>query len=759
MNTRHKTLWIAIVAAGFAMAAGVRAQDEYGFEDTSAAKPGAVYENFIEIGGGYTDDGNGKFGEYTTGVTDALQDEGGFPVGALRLSGGDDSTARSWEVSAGVGNGRSLEASYGIQNSFGISLYGDRIEKAEYGEAGTVYDGVSETMLLPATYSFTTSFPIPAAPPGSYDRANYSTEDIRHERQIFGLEGFKHIGDAWTLSLGFENQDKSGDDVFGGNQGFSGTALVPEELDTRHQQMRARIDYADRCLQQGIELYLSDFENGNDAIAYQNAIVPGSYVPNNASGAFRPLGLEQVASEPDNRYLRVGMDGGYSVGMMTRLSWFADWSRGEQDEDFLPVVLDTNYYPSVNPVFPFSNLDGEVERANVKLSLVGRPFSRFDYRVQYAYKDRDARHDPLPVNELSYTYNNTAPGFTSKVYDKQTQALGAEAGYRFAGRVKLRGGYEYEEADRDTDELEYDSVARLYSPASFTDSTAEDKVWAELSIATIKALTIKLRAEYNVIEADLSDETGEVISPGGIPRRGTPVFLLDRDQEVYEIEANYALGAAASVYARYDVVRDDFDNDTFGLERRDSGIWNVGFSWSPSNAVVLSAYASRENYEFEQIGRQMNQAGATPYIDWGLDTEDEIDAFGLSMDWVVVEERFSLSVDLAYMESDSSYASEFIGSTYPAGTALPVFGDTPDSQDELLRFSVSGVYHWNDRIDVTGRYIYETRDAEDWGWSDQVVSPATPADPAQASARYLAFAWERPDYNSQLVVMSVRYKF
>ena len=53
MNTRHKTLWIAIVAAGFAMAAGVRAQDEYGFEDTSAAKPGAVYENFIEIGGGY----------------------------------------------------------------------------------------------------------------------------------------------------------------------------------------------------------------------------------------------------------------------------------------------------------------------------------------------------------------------------------------------------------------------------------------------------------------------------------------------------------------------------------------------------------------------------------------------------------------------------------------------------------------------------------------------------------------------------------
>ncbi len=759
MNTRRKTLWIAMVGAGLAMAGAAQAQDEFGFEDTSSAKPRPVYENFIELGGGYTDDGNGKFGEYTSGVTDAFQDEGGFPVGALRLTGGDDATARAWEVSAGVGNGRALEASYGIQNNFGISLYGDRIEKTEYGEAGTVYGGASDTMLLPATYKFTTSFPIPAAPPGSYDPANYSSEDIRHERQIFGLEGFKHIGDAWTVSLGFENQDKSGDDVFGGNQGFSGTALVPEELDTEHQQMRARIDYADRCLQHGIELYLSDFENGNDAIAYQNAIVPGSFVPGNASGTFRPLGLEQIASEPDNQYLRVGMDGGYSVGMMTRVSWFADWSRGEQDEDFLPVVLDTNYYPSVNPVFPFSNLDGEVERANVKLSLVGRPFSRFDYRVQYAYKDRDARHDPLPVNELSYTYNSTAPGFTSKVYDKQTQTIGAEAGYRFAGRVRLRGGYEYEDVDRDTDELEYDSIAKLYSPASFTDSTSEDKLWAELSIATIDALTIKLRGEYNVIDADLSHETGEMVAPGGVLRRATPIFLLDRDQDVLGVEVDYELGARISVYAKYDVVSDDYDNDTLGLDKRDSDIWNVGFNWSPSDAVNLSAYASRESYEIEQHQRQMNQAGPTPYIDWSQDSEDEVDAFGLSMEWAVVEDRFDLSADLAYLESDSSYASEFTESTYPAGTVLPIYGDTPDSQDELLRLSLSGVYHWNDRIDVTGRYIYETRDAEDWGWSDQVVGPVTPADPAQASARYLAFAWERPDYSSQLVVMSVRYKF
>ena len=275
MNTKRKTLWIAIVGAGLATAGVARAQDEYGFEDESAAKPKPIYENYIEIGGGYTDDGNGKFGEYTTGVTDAFQEQGGFPVGSLRLSGGDESVARSWDISAGVGNGRSLEASYGVQGNFGVSLYGDRVEKTEYGEAGTVYGDASGTMLLPPDYAY---FPVPAPsapaippPPSSYDPAFYSTEDIRSERQILGLEGFKNIGDRWSVSLGFENQDKSGDDVFGGNQGFSGTALVPEELDSEHQQVRARLDYADRCLQNGLELYLSNFENGNDAIVTPRA--------------------------------------------------------------------------------------------------------------------------------------------------------------------------------------------------------------------------------------------------------------------------------------------------------------------------------------------------------------------------------------------------------------------------------------------------------------------------------------------------------
>jgi MtrB/PioB family decaheme-associated outer membrane protein len=782
MNTKRKALWLAVVVAGFAMAGAARAQDEFGFEDEGAPKAKPVYENYIEVGGGYTGDGNGKFGEYTTGITDAFTDDGGFPAGSLRLSGGDDATARSWDISAGIGNGRSLDARYGIQGNFRISLYGDRIEKTEFGEARTVYGGASDTMLLPPGYVVP---PVPPSITPTVSNANaafYGDEDIVSERQIFGLEGFKHIGDAWTLSLGFENQDKSGDEVFGGNQGFSGAALVPEELDSEHQQMRARIDYADSCLQQGFEVYLSNYDAGNESIVFENAVFTGSVV----SGVFRPVGLQEIATEPSNEFMRVGMDGGYTFQGHTRLSWFADWSRGEQDEDFLPIAYDSTYYPTVNLTFPYSSLDGEVERTNARLSLAGRPFRRFDYRLQYEYKDRDATHDPLQVNELGYNYNSTAPGFSSKVYDKQTQEFSLEGGYRFGGIGRLRGGMARVEMDRDTDEWEYfvptTPAIPFYEPASFTDTTTEDKTWLELSLNPLESLTLKLRGEYNDLSADLSDETEEMVwpfytrpgttTPVQLVRRGMPYFLLDREQDVLELELDYELGAGASIYAEYSMVENDYDNEAMGIDSRDSDIWNVGFNWSPSEALNLSVYYSRENYEIEQHNRQMGST-VEPFADWAMDSEDEVDAAGFSVDWAVVEDRFDLTADVAYLSADSDYSSELLpGGTLVVAPTPPLssnFGDVPQTSDELVRFTLQGIYHWNDRVDLTGRYIYEDRSAEDWSYSNDISAPVLvpPNPPAttpvasgtQANARYLAFAWERPDYNSHLFLLTVRYKF
>jgi len=713
MNSKRTALCVAIATAAMA-SSGAFAQDEFGFEDESAPVVKPVHENHIEFGVGYTDDGNGKFGEYNSGVNSALQSDGPFAVGGLRLSSSDSDNATAWQFEAGMGNGRALDAFYKVQGDFTLGFYGDRLEKIEYHKARSPYQGGSNTLLLPAGFRPGTS---------TRDGAFYSEENIATTRQTFGFDAIKHLSDKWNLSFNAERQDKDGDDTMGGNQGFSGTALLPEPVDYKTDQLTARVEYSEKSWQNGLELYFSQFKNGNAGLVFDNA-------------QFAPIDLEQLALEPDNEFMRIGIDGGYSFDMRTRLSWFADWSRGKQDENFLPVVLDQNFAPRIDPVFIPSSLDGEVERSAFKLALVGRPLARFDYRLEYDYKNRENQHNALPVQLVSGA--TASSGYSSHLFDKETQSFAAEGGYRFANRFRIRGGMELLSTDRDTTTV----------GASFTDTTEEDRYWLELKLPSMGSLSAKVRAEYNTTDADLSDETQEFISPGGVDRRATPFFLLERSEDVYEINVDYAFADSVSLYGSFKVIRDDFDNENYGLHDRESEVANFGLSWSPSNVVAMSAYASFEQYELRQIGRQMG-ATPVPYSEWNLKTEDESDAFGVTLDWMVVEGRFAIKADLAYLESDSSYISSVRES---AGIAL-LTGAMPDSDDQLLRLNIVGNYRFNEQVDVSARYIYESRSANDWAW-DSLLTPGV-----ATTASTIGFAYERPDYDSQALIMAVRYKF
>jgi MtrB/PioB family decaheme-associated outer membrane protein len=741
MNSKRKALWTAVAIASATLAAGaVRAQDEFGFDDKSAPAAKPVYENYVELGGGYTDDGNGKFGEYTSGVNKAFQDDGGFAVGSLNWGETDAATATAWQVTAGSGNGRNLTASYGVQGDYGLMLYTDRLQKTWYGDMQLVYPSGGDTFLLQPGFKPGVSTQNPAA--------YMSEKDIATTRTTLGLDGMKTIGDNWTLSFDVQNQNKEGDNILGANQGFSGTAYIPAPVDYNTDIVTARGAYAEKSLQSAIEVSFSKFENGDEYATFQNAQIASA----TSGGKTYPLGLAQIALPPDNEYLRLSLDGGYNFNDYTRLSWFGDWSRGEQDEDFLSYYHnDPGFYPSIKPTDPrypaiaAKSLDGEVERTSLKLALVGRPLARFDYRLEYEYKDRDAQHDPYSVLELSYQPNSASSGFSSAVYDKETNILKAEGGYRFGGGLRLRAGYEYEAIDRTTNE-----AVLTGGTESFTDKTDDDLYWAELKLPEIGALSTKLRAEYADRSADLSSEMEDFISPNGVLRRATPFFLLDRTEDVYEIDFDYALGAKASVYAQWKVVRDDFDNDTYGLDSRDSTISTLGATWSPRDTVSMSVYGSFERYKIDQKGAQMGST-ASPYQQWTLDSKDTANAYGVSLDWTVVEDRFDLSADFAYIDTQSDYDTTLGVNNGLSGTF--VGGSTPDSDDTLYRLNLVGTYTVNEHFDVIGRYIWEERNAEDWGWSQSL----TPGVATTASA--VGAAYEYPDYTSQAAILSVRYKF
>jgi len=66
---------------------------------------------------------------------------------------------------------------------------------------------------------------------------------------------------------------------------------------------------------------------------------------------------------------------------------------------------------------------------------------------------------------------------------------------------------------------------------------------------------------------------------------------------------------------------------------------------------------------------------------------------------------------------------------------------------------VVGTYRWNERVELSGRYIWERRDAEDWGW-DTLLTPA-----AATTASAIGFTYQRPDYDASAVIVALRYRF
>jgi hypothetical protein len=362
------------------------------------------------------------------------------------------------------------------------------------------------------------------------------------------------------------------------------------------------------------------------------------------------------------------------------------------------------------------------------------------------YKDRDTKHDPLPVQSVSYRGSVSSEYISTHVYDKESLEFKLEGGYRFANRMRLRGGWAYEEIDRDAQEVD----------ESYKDSTDENRFWAELKMPQMGALSVRLRGQYSQLDNDISHERDEhVHNEEGIAERALPFFLLARDQDRYSISADYMANSQLSFNASYEYIQDDFDNDAYGLEERESQVLNLAASFSPSEALAFTVYGSHEEYQLEQLSLYTQGSSAPPSAEWSLEQEDEADTLGFSAQWSAIPDKLDVVFDYSWMKADSAYASiagtldgavrECSGAPSYSGFCT---GSMPDVSNKLQRLNLKLDYHYNEQTDISARYVYEHRRMDDWSWGA-----------SRAYAAALGFYWQDPSYDSHAVVVAVRYKF
>ncbi|MCF7981192.1 MAG: MtrB/PioB family decaheme-associated outer membrane protein [Pseudomonadales bacterium] len=694
-------------------------QEEFGFEGNTDL-PSSDFYNFIEIGVGATENANGKFGEFTQ----PLQSDGLFGVMAVQLSGIGNDNLHRWFLNSSTELHPELNAGLSEQGSYRMNFSYWQSVKVEMDNTLTPFAGPTRSNLqLPSGYINPDSS---SGSNSSADPAFYGEKDFAVKRDTFEFGGTRYFGDHWALSVDLSSQEKEGEKATGGGQGFAGSTLLIEPVDYQHDEMTVTLEYTDKRWQWSLAGYYSEFDNENGQVSFDNPLTDEKHL----------VGLQQLDLYPDNEFLRISFDSGLSINDFTRLSFFADWNQAKQDDDFLPYsVGNPDYYSSFSgspfSPLPATSLDGEVERLNARIVLSSRPTRRFNYKVEFSYKDKDSKHNAFPADYILYSGSVSKASGTTHVFDKDSELISIEGGYRFANRSRLRLGWDHEVMDRETEEV----------TGKFTDETEENLYWTEYHLPLLGRANIKFRVEYSQLDTDLSEERESHLhsaEPEATPEAAIPTFLTEYDRMLYKLRVDYPFTETLMASGSLDIIRDNFDNDFFGIDERDSQVLSLDLSWALSLELSITGYVIFEQVEWEQTGQQ-SEGNGTVVGRWQIDSDNNSESYGVLVNWQAIEDTLDLEFSTSYLDSDSSQSGKWLLNEFEPEAM-------PNSGTNVHRIEASANWHLNDQMDIRGRYIYERYRCDDWAWDSRNFST-------------IAFGWEEPNYDAHVLTLSLHYRF
>lgn len=644
--------------------------DDFGFPDEET-KP-AVLVNSVDIGVGSVSDDNGKLGEFSRN----LGEQGGFVVGGIELFGDNFSV----DINKSPYNS-SGSVDYRTPGVFSASLYGYNSRKTEmYGA------------LLPKSYDLDLA-----------DIGNYAPTDFEVRRSALGVEMTRYLSQSWLVKVDFNRELKEGNKTIAGPDHGP---VVGRNVDFEHDQLSLSTEYWRDNLAIGLNYYFSDFSDADSSFSWNNSVFDGT-----------------IAAEPDNEFSRFELDGSYRLGERTSVSWITSWSEAKQNSAFVDS----------DPGLPDS-LNGEVERFFGRLTLVSRPSSHFNYKVEYAARRRDANHDTW---DLDYRRNNS-------IYGKDRDTYKIEGGYRLPNRSKLRLGWKQEEVERSRED-----IADIW-----VDKTDEDTFWIDYRFAPVGKLNLKISYE----KAERNGNQGQ--NPDWIA-----IYNTDRDRDRVMLNASLPLTNYVLLSAGYSWSDEDFDNgdawvpaqtpdETFGLDGRETLTANLDLTYSPSRDLSLSLYTVLQRFEWQQFGHKNYSARAPREEDkWTASGDDETLVVGFAMRWQARHD-IQIVADMGLSESEGELASSGLytalnndGSPIDTGAVdVPYYEALPNYGSDSLRFTMTGTWQYRPDISTYIRYIFEKWDTDDYWWTGELQEE-------------MYFAWQAPNEREHAVIVGVKKSF
>ena len=693
MNNTQSKLLLALGAIALAPAIGAQEVDtsEWACEYCPFQQG---HEGDYEVGASSVSDDSAYFGNATgydeEGAYGNLDGDGSYASGAYRMN---------WTVEDLGLDSRAAELEGSHAGKFDYNIGFRQMPYRQFNTTSSIFLETADSLLLPAGW-------VRAGTTDGFTALNSSlvSRNIESDRNIYTIGGRYLAGSRFSFSADYRRQENDGNKIQGGST-FTNASLLPMPFDYVTDEVDFEARYGADNSFVALSWYLSDFQNDNTALFWQQPF----------TGAPGADTLAQ-AQAPESRFQQVTLAGGYSFpDLRTVMSLTASMGQITQDTEFLPYT--TNATLTADPL-PRTNLDGEVDTTNIAAGITSRIFRKGRIKFSYRYDKRDNKTAQDTWNRVVV---DTFPDGGEELnipYSFERSHISLSGDYDLFDMLRVSAGYDRKDVDRDFQEVA---------------SQTEDSGWGRLRIRPGAGFDIDVRGGASTRDTDNYDEAfAAATGQNPLMRK---YHLAYRYRQFGDATLSWSPAAApVSVSLTGLFADDEYTRSELGLTDADEISLALDFGWSVSENTSLYFNTGFDMIESTQFG---SESFAEP--DWRADNEDEFRTIGAGVNFRELGERFDLQLD--YMRSEGTSSINLDSASDPAA-------QFPDLETTLDYLRVRLGFRQSERIEWNLYALYQTFETEDWAL--QGVTP---------DALPLLLSLGATPYDDEQVIVGIGFRY
>jgi MtrB/PioB family decaheme-associated outer membrane protein len=530
---------------------------------------------------------------------------------------------------------------------------------------------------------------------------------------------------AWQFEVTGTARKRSGSKALGTAFGFSNEvelwAPINHRMIDADGKARFNRDRVSVEASGGVSL----FDNRVDRVLFDN--------PQRLTDTYVAGGRGQVGLPPDNREIHGNVALGLSLPHRTAFAATVGLAQRGQDQDWLPVTVNTVLAASDTARLPGTNTDAKATVLTQDYRLTTHALSRLSATVRfqhYKYDNKTPEWTFLRISPLDQSWNSAS--VTSSPLGNSHWTMGGELEYPVIEKVTVGALAEYRNRERTDREVDQDH---------------EFVVGGKARLRPAEGLSVNAHYRYGNREPKAFSEE-EMRDQG--EQLGLRRFdISKRKQQDAGGNIAWTPNEKLDLSADYAYLQNKHEDVTYGLRKEQDHTVYAQATVHAHERLDVNGGFGLIQMKSDEISREFNPTSTPPLSNlWAANITDQNTYALAGFEWTAMPDKVVLS---------ASYELSRDESTFDLNDSLKVALDLPTTKYFRHDVMVETRYQALVNAEVVARYGWEQWDVEDFAAKGLSQLGFTPGSPPTLAAIYLGSFYR--DYRAHRIALLVRYNF